>query len=168
VERPLHCYAYVEAPFDLVSQLLAEDAVGLLQHATEDAAEQAGTLSRTLRTGVAGFEVSRDVRIEVGEFTPAAVTRSVVPLRWHAEKGRLLFPQLTADLEVCAVVLDPPLTQITVSGSYAPPLGVLGAGADRLVLHRLAEATVHRFTHEVAEELRRRIEALPPGQQPAS
>jgi hypothetical protein len=168
VERPLHCYAYVEAPFDLVSQLLAEDAVGLLQHATEDAAEQAGTLSRTLRTGVAGFEVARDVRIEVGEFSPAAVTRSVVPLRWHAEKGRLLFPELAADLEVSAVVLDPPLTQITVSGSYEPPLGVLGAGADRLVLHRLAEATVHRFTHEVAEELRRRIEALPPSQQPAS
>jgi len=89
------------------------------------------------------------------------VARSAVPLRWHAETGRLLFPALAADLEVSAVVLDPPLTQLTVTGSYQPPLGILGAGADRLLLHRLAEATVHRFTHEVADELRRRVEALP-------
>ena len=53
MERPLHCYAYVEAPFDRISRLLAEDAAGVLQHATDDAAEQAGELSRTLRTEVA-------------------------------------------------------------------------------------------------------------------
>ncbi len=161
VERPLHCYAYVEAPFDVVTRLLAEDAVTLLQHATDDAAEQADELSHTLRAQVAGLEVSREVTIHVGAFEPVGVTRSLVPLRWEASKGRLLFPELTADLEVSAVVLDPPLTQVTVDGSYAPPLGVLGAGVDRLVLHRLAEATVHRFTHEVADGLRRRYEAMP-------
>jgi len=161
VERQLHCYAYVEAPFDLVARLLAEDATAVLQEATDDAAEQAGTLSRTLSVEVGGFEVGRDVSIEVGEFEPRGITRSVVPLRWHAEKGRLLFPELAADMEVAALALDPPLTQLTVSGSYEPPLGVLGAGADRLLLHRLAEATVHRFTHDVADRLRRLVDALP-------
>lgn len=158
VERTLHVYAYVEAPFDDVSHLLAADAAGVLQQATDESAEQAGTLSRKLRVAVGGFDVSNDVRIEVGDFEPRAVTRSVVPLRWHAEKGRLLFPQLTAELEVAAIVFDPPLTQLTVSGTYEPPLGALGAGADKLLLHRLAEATLHRFTHEVADELRRRLE----------
>jgi hypothetical protein len=161
VDRPLHCYAYVEAPFDLVSRLLAEDAAGLLQHATDDAADQAGELSRSLRVAVGGFEIGRDVRIEVGDFTPREVLRSVVPLRWHAEKSRLLFPELAADLEVTALTIDPPMTQITVAGSYHPPLGLLGAGADKLLLHRLAEATVHRLTHEIADELRRRVDALP-------
>ena len=161
MERQLHCYAYVEAPFDLTARLLAEDATAVLQEATDDAAEQAGTLSRTLSVEVGGFEVGRDVSIEVGEFEPRGITRSVVPLRWHAEKGRLLFPELAADLEVAALALDPPLTQLTVSGSYEPPLGVLGAGADRILLHRLAEATVHRFTHDVADRLRRLVEALP-------
>jgi hypothetical protein len=159
VERTLYCYAYVEAPFDDVSHELAVHAARIMQRATDESAEQAGTLSRTLRVAVGGFEVSRDVRIQVGDFEPRAVTRSVVPLRWQAEKGRLLFPSLTAELEVAAVVFDPPLTQISVSGTYEPPLGVLGAGADRLLLHRLAEATMHRFTHEVADELRRRLEA---------
>jgi hypothetical protein len=161
VQRQLHCYAYVEARFDLVARLLAEDATVVLQEATDDAAEQAGTLSRTLSVEVGGFEVGRDVSIEVGDFDPRGITASVVPLRWHAERGRLLFPELAADLEVSALALDPPLTQLTVSGSYEPPLGVLGAGADRLGLHRLAEATVHRFTHEVADRLRRLVDALP-------
>jgi hypothetical protein len=161
VERLLHVYAYVEAPFDLVTRLLADNTAAVLQHATDDAAEQAGVLSRTLRVAVGGFEVSRDVTIEIGEFDPRGITRSVVPLRWHAESGRLLFPQLAADLEVSAVVFDPPLTQLTVDGSYEPPLGALGAGADRLLLHRLAEATVHRFTHEVADQLRRLVDLIP-------
>ncbi len=161
MERPLHCYAYVEAPFDLVTRLLAEDARLVFQRATDDAAEQAGNLSRPLRVAVGGFDVGRDVTIDIRPFEPRGITRSVVPLRWHAESGKLLFPQLEAELEVSAVVFDPPLTQITVVGSYEPPLGVLGAGADRLLLHRLAEATLHRFTHEVADQIRRLVDAMP-------
>jgi hypothetical protein len=163
VERTLHVYAYVEAPFDDVSHLLASDAVGVLQRATDESAEQASTLSRKLSVAVDGFQVSRDVRIELGEFEPRAVTRSVVPLRWRSEKGRLLFPELSAELEVAAIVFDPPLTQLTVTGTYEPPMGLLGAGADKLLLHRLAEATLHRFVHEVADELRRCLEKDDPG-----
>jgi hypothetical protein len=165
VPRPLHCYAYIEARFDQLSRLLAEDAERIFQHATNESAEQAGTLSRTLKTDVGGFEVGREVSIEVGEFEPRGLMRSVVPLRWHAESGRLLFPELAAELEIAAVLLDPPLSQITINGSYSPPLGLLGAGADRLVLHRLAEATMHRFVHEVTDELRRMVEALPEEEQ---
>jgi hypothetical protein len=158
VERTLYCYAYVEATFDDVSHVLAEDAAQILQHATDESAEQAETLTRTLTVEVAGVEVTHDVRIEVGRFEPRAVTRSVVPLRWEAEKGKLLFPTLTAELEVAAIVFEPPLTQISVTGTYEPPLGALGVGVDKLVLHRVAEATLHRFTHEVADELRRRLD----------
>jgi hypothetical protein len=161
VERPLYYYAYVEAPFDLITRLLAEDTLAVLQRATDDAREQANTLSRSLEVEVGSFAVSRTVVIEVGEFEPREVTRSVVPLRWQAERHGVLFPTLTADLEVSAVTFDPPLTQLTVNGAYEPPLGVLGAGADRLVLHRLAEATMHRFTNEVADQLRRLVEQIP-------
>lgn len=159
MERTLHCYAYVEARFDIVAHVLAEDPVRVLQTATDESVEQAGSLSRTLSVAVGGFEVAKDVHIEVGGFEPRAVTRNVVPLRWHAESGRLLFPELTAELEICAITFDPPLTQLTVTGSYEPPMGLLGAGADRLVLHRLAEATLHRFTSEAADQLRRAVEA---------
>ena len=161
MSRELHVYAYVEAPFDLCARLLAENATRVLQEATDESAAQARVLSRTLEVEVGGFSVSREVVIEVGEFEPRQLRASVVPLRWHAETGRLLFPELRAELEVAALVLDPPLTQLTLSGTYEPPLGAVGAGADRLALGRLAEATVHRFVHDVADRLRRLVEAIP-------
>jgi len=161
VSRDLHVYAYVEAPFDLCTKLLAENATRVFQQATDESAVQARVLSRTLEVEVGGFAVSRNVVIEVGEFEPRHMTACVVPLRWHAESGRLLYPELKAELEVAALVFDPPLTQLTLQGTYEPPLGALGAGADKLALGRLAEATVHRFVHEVADQLRRLVEAIP-------
>jgi hypothetical protein len=161
VSRELHVYAYVEAPFDLCSKLLAEHTAKVFQQATDESAEQARVLSRTLELEVGGFSVSREVVIEVGEFEPRQMTACVVPLRWHAESGRLLYPELKAELEVASLAFAPPLTQLTLQGTYEPPLGALGAGADKLALGRLAEATVHRFVHEVADQLRRLVEAIP-------
>lgn len=161
MSRPLHATTTVDAPFDLVARLLAQDTAGALQEATDSAAEEAGTRSRTLRVEVAGLEVSKDVRIEVGAFVPVGVTHSEVGLRWHAARGRLLFPELTASLRVAAESLEPPRTRITVDGVYVPPLGALGAGVDTLVLHRLADATVQRFTQEIAASLHRKVAALP-------
>jgi hypothetical protein len=164
MSRELNSYAYVNVRFDTVSRLLAENAQAVLQHATDDSAVEADTLSRTLRVNVGGFEVSKDVEVEVGEFQPTQITGSVVPLRWRAESGRLLFPTLTAELHVRAVSLDPPVTQVLVTGSYDPPMGVVGAGADWLLLHRLAEATIHRFTSDVAAQLRELADQLPEDQ----
>ena len=162
MSRELHAYAYVDVPFDIASRLFAENAEAVLQHATDDVAEEAGKLSRTLRLNVGGFDVGKNVEVIVGEFEPAQLTRSAVPIRWRAEHGRLLFPTLEARLEVVAVSLDPPLTQVEINGTYEPPGGVIGAGADRLLLHRLAEATVYRFVHDIAMELRDLVDALPP------
>jgi hypothetical protein len=162
MSRELNSYAYVNVRFDVASRVLAENAQAVLQQATDDSAEEADTLSRTLRVALAGFEVSKDVRVEVGEFQPTRITGSTVPIRWEAENGRLLFPTLTAELQVRSVSFDPPVTQVLVTGSYDPPMGVLGAGADRLLLHRLAEATIHRFTSEVAAQLRALVADLPP------
>lgn len=161
MSRELHVYAYVEAPFDLCTKLLAENATRVFQQATEESAAQARVLSRTLELEVGGFSVSREVLIEVGEFEPRQLTACVIPLRWHAETGRLLFPELEAELEVATLVFDPPLTQLTLQGTYEPPLGAVGAGADKLALGRLAEATVHRFVHDVADQLRRLVDAIP-------
>jgi hypothetical protein len=161
VDRPLHCYAYVEAPFDVVSRVLASDAAGVLQHATDDAAEQTDVLTHSLSVDVAGVELSREVRIEVGDFAPVGVARATVPLRWEATAARPVFPHVDAELEVAAVTFEPPLTQVTLQGTYVPPLGVLGAGVDALVLHRIADAAIHRFTHELADAIRRAVEALP-------
>jgi hypothetical protein len=50
---------------------------------------------------------------------------------------------MSADLEV--VGLDAELTQLTFRGRYEPPLGAVGRQLDRLLMHRIAEASVRSF-----------------------
>ena len=58
---------------------------------------------------------------------------------------------LSADLEVAA--LDPDLTQLTLRGSYDPPLGAMGRRLDRLLMHRVAEASIRSFLRHLADGL---------------
>ncbi len=44
-------------------------------------------------------------------------------------------------------------TRLTLEGAYRPPLGRLGAGLDRAVLHHVAEATLRVLVLQVADAL---------------
>lgn len=77
-----------------------------------------------------------------------AVTR--LTLRWEATgiTGRM-FPVLDADLTLAPDGED--ATLLGLDGVYRPPGGVLGAGLDRVILHRIAVATVRSFLTRLAE-----------------
>ena len=73
-------------------------------------------------------------------------------LRWEATGAtRGLFPVLDADLTLVAEGTDK--TRVMLNGCYRPPLGRLGAGLDRAVLHRVASATIRALLRSVAGEL---------------
>ena len=38
---------------------------------------------------------------------------------------------------------------LTVAGIYRPPLGGLGTGLDRAIMHRVAQVTIRAFTHHI-------------------
>jgi hypothetical protein len=76
---------------------------------------------------------------------------TVVPLTWRATGSQGIFPVLSADLEVAA--LSPQITHLTLRGSYEPPLGAVGQRLDRLLMHRVAEATIRSFMRRLAESL---------------
>lgn len=153
MERNLYTYAYVRQPFDEVARLLAEDPAAILQPATERAAAEARTLRSELIVDLGTFEVGRDITIEVGEFEPLSMLAVSLPLRWRAATHEGLFPQMEATLELQAMSLRAPLTQLTLFGSYRPPLGLLGAAGDALFGKRVAEAAVHRFVDDVADRI---------------
>jgi hypothetical protein len=44
-------------------------------------------------------------------------------------------------------------TQLAISARYRPPLGAVGRVADRVLLHRVAEATVKDFLDQVGERI---------------
>jgi hypothetical protein len=108
-----------------------------------------------------GFEVDTrrvDKEIEIRVSTPyRSDNRIVVPFTWRANGAARLFPQLEADLEIAAVGAS--RSQISLSGTYRPPLGLLGRALDRALLHRVAEATVKDFIDRVAERLSQQLPA---------
>lgn len=89
----------------------------------------------------------------------------ITGMRWEATgaTGRL-FPALDAN-----ITLTPEgeqHTQVTLTGVYRPPFGPLGAGLDRVLLHKVATATIHSLMTRLGAAL----EGTPPapGEAPAS
>jgi hypothetical protein len=73
-------------------------------------------------------------------------------LRWEARgPGGRLFPVLDADLTLAPAGENAAV--LALAGAYRPPLGGLGAELDRLLLHRVAEATIRDFLERVATAL---------------
>lgn len=138
----LHDFAYVPVSAERVcDRLMAADREWLAPLAA--AAMSEGEALR-LRIGPLGAVplLAKTVSLEVGEpLTRDEVT--VVPLTWKATTTPGLFPVMSADLEV--VALDAELTQLTLRGRYEPPLGAVGRRLDRLLMHRIAEASVRSF-----------------------
>jgi hypothetical protein len=92
--------------------------------------------------------IERQVEIELVE--PVRMNgKTVIALRWVARGSSGLFPTLEADLEVAA--LNPQTTQLAMSARYVPPLGTVGRVIDRVVLSRVAEATLKDFLDRVGK-----------------
>lgn len=153
--RELHCYQYVNVPYDKVRDALKKDATGIFQRATASATSRAHELVSTLRVGVGAIEIGADVKIEVRaveEKTSALGDRTtVLEIAWTAANAKGLFPSMEATLSIYA--LSSRETQIDLYGRYKPPMGVVGNAIDALVGHRVAEASVLRFVQDVAARI---------------
>ena len=75
-----------------------------------------------------------------------------VGLRWEAAGAAGgLFPVLDANISISPAGDD--AARLALAGSYRPPLGRLGAGLDRAIMHRVAAATMRCLLQSVAEAL---------------
>ena len=97
----------------------------------------------------AGWSVSRLVEVRFRELVTRGNT-AVLTLRWEAVgSSGGLFPVLDADITL--VPYRSVASLLSLSGAYRPPLGALGAALDRVVLHRVAEATIQGFVNQLGE-----------------
>jgi hypothetical protein len=125
---------------------LARD--GLLRRASDDAYRDLG--AGLARIGPLGAVpgLSRLVAVRFSDVT-VREDHALVAIRWEATgSGGAWFPALDADIRLIPAGDD--ATTIAVSGVYRPPLGGLGTGLDRVILHRVAEATIRAFTRDIA------------------
>ena len=112
-----------------------------------------GALTGLIRVGPFGDVpgVSKVVQVRfLGPVERGGAT--TVWLRWEATgPAGGLFPVLDADLLLGPAGLEK--TCMTLNGCYRPPLGRLGAGLDRAVLHRVATATIRNLLRGIADAL---------------
>jgi hypothetical protein len=98
----------------------------------------------------ASGRATRTVRVSLGLPHDRGDTL-VVPLSWKSSELPSLFPMLDGDLQLAP--LDEQSCRVTLSASYVPPLGALGGGLDRALLHRVASSTVRSFLARLADSL---------------
>jgi hypothetical protein len=151
---------FVELPLasEIVAERLEADPQTWLPPIAGSASDRGNALLAEVGFGERP-RIARRVVIETGPVARLGGT-TVLPLTWKASNGETLFPRLTADLEVAALL--PTRTQLAISAVYEPPLGLVGRTADRALLHRVAEATLKDFLDRVAARLAENAVDVPP------
>jgi hypothetical protein len=142
----------VEARFAAARQLLARMvADGGLTGVSRDAYN--GALTRLIKVGPFGDTpgISKQVQVRlIGPVQRDGTT--TLWLRWEATgPAGGLFPVLDADLQLRPEGLEK--ARLTLNGCYRPPLGRVGSGLDRAVLHRVAAATIRALLRGIADIL---------------
>ncbi len=94
--------------------------------------------------------VAKSVAIDIG--LPQLQKRGLVyPLRWTAVGAESLFPEMRGDLILTQDGMD--RTTLTLSGTYDPPLGAVGRALDRVLLGRVADATIRNWVDRLAASI---------------
>lgn len=153
MERHVYLFDYVRHPYPAVRDLLRDDPFQVLASATEDAGRRRDEVATNLEVELAGVEIGRTVKVEVVGFEEKEKPWPIAKLqvRWKAADLPAAFPSMEAQLE--AYGLSERETQISFLGTYRPPLGILGGLADAALLHRVAEASLHRFFSSLLERV---------------
>lgn len=147
MRRHVYYYTHVLRDFGLIAPLVAGDPGAWLPPPAEPDGE--GWLIDLRADGIVpGRLASQPATAQVGPARSAEGTL-VRPVLWHSAATPTLFPVLDGELELTALNQD--LCQLTLLGSYRPPLAVVGALADRAAGHRVAEAVVRQFVLDVAD-----------------
>ena len=156
----IHCYDYVNHPYEQVRDALKRDALTVFQSATKAAASRAQSVAAELHVDVGGVGVKADIRIAVKSVQEKMADAMSTPatrllLEWEAASAPGLFPLMKAELAIYPLTASE--TQLDFAGMYEPPLGVVGKAMDTLVGYRIAEVSVHRFVNDVAGYLRQAL-----------
>ncbi len=132
--------------FDAAQARLANLAHrGLLRRASENAHGWGADHAQVGPQGALG--VSKLVKVQF-RHVATHEDSAVWALRWEAiGTTGALFPVLDADITLTRTAEK--ATVLAVTGSYRAPLGSLGTGLDRAIMHLFAEATIRAFARQI-------------------
>lgn len=140
----------LEVDFDQVRAAMSGDPRDWLAGLAAEAGNEGDSLMVEVGLEVAGHEVGRRARLEIGDLMSTDRV-ALLPIQLRAEDHERLFPSLEGSLD--AAWLGVGRTHLALTVSYEPPLGRVGRAVDRALLHRVAEAVAQRFLEAIAREL---------------
>jgi hypothetical protein len=143
-------FVHIRRPFHLVRAEVLASGVGWLGDSAVAAYRDGEQFSITVLAPMGPVTLSKRVVVDLDP-PILGEDRLVQRMRWQAASARGLFPTMDADLEFSPV--GPAVTAVRLSGSYSPPLGTLGREVNRVLLFRLAEASMRSFLSRIAERL---------------
>jgi hypothetical protein len=151
----------LDASYDEVSSRLAHVLNWRVMHGVSEVAYEGG-LETSARVGPFGVVPGLSKLVRVRTLEPVRLQeRTMIGLRWEATgvTGEL-FPVLDAELIVTAV--DEHSSRLELVGSYRPPLGRVGLVLDKVVMERVAGATIRSLVERMAEILGAEEPAIQP------
>jgi hypothetical protein len=143
---------FVEVPLPAaqVERALLASPSEWLQAMAGAAQERGDGLLAEVGVGPLGTRLRRRVTIRLG--TPVRFpSMTSLPLTWEPVGLEGLLPRLDANIELGSLGED--RTQLAISARYRPPPGAVGQTIDRILLHRVAEATVKDFLDRVGHAI---------------
>ncbi len=156
-KKNIHCYDYVNHPYEKVVAAMKRDAQGIFTSATKSAASRVSDVVAELHVNVAGIEMGKDVQIKINKIEETlqdygSRSKTEISFDWSAIDNPGLFPVMHGTLQIYP--LTDHETQLDVSGEYEVPLGILGDAIDAVVGHGVAQASALKFTNDIAAHLR--------------
>lgn len=137
----------IELPLPVVEARL-DDIRASMEEWADVAYREGEQLRARVGPGVDGYAKTVNLTIGQPEIRSAGL---VYPISWTASGPTALFPRLNADLILTHLGHD--TTQMSIVGTYQPPLGPVGYVVDRILLKKVAEATIQDWLDRVSEAL---------------
>lgn len=153
MKRWLYHYDSVHGKPELLERVLRHRVRDLLSAATDSEEAEVtpeGDILVRLPAHLPGVDVHKTVRLHTGVAEQRGA-RTCIPLRWHAEPGRHVFPSFDGTIE-----LDPQsdtTAHMAIVGAATLPLGPVGGAVDATVLGSVAERTIAHLAERLAGAL---------------
>jgi hypothetical protein len=153
---------YVELPLpaEQVEHAMLDSPADWLSTVAGEAQQRGDDLLSEVGVGPLGPRLGRRVTIQVGQPVRFPSMTSL-PLTWEPVGLEGVLPRLDANIELGALGED--RTQLAISARYRPPLGLLGRTVDRVLLHRVAEATIKDFLDRIGAAITSQTQATKGG-----
>ena len=139
---------YMELPLPArqVEHAMLDSPADWLSMVAGEAQRRGDHLLTEVGVGPLGPRLGRRVTIQIGQPVRFPSMTSL-PLTWEPIELEGMLPRLDANIELGA--LGEGRTQLAISARYRPPLGLVGRTVDRVLLHRVAEATLKDFLDRI-------------------